>query len=386
MTALASEQEALLAPSRTARTMRLLRRALIVGALILGVLCEVGLAGAHGALDSVKVSGAPAAVQAREAADALAEAEQAAVTAIGSGASAVAGLGLGDEYDNDVALVDQSLTELAGDNAAGTAGLTQIDLIEATTVTYNNQVHQAYSDYQQGSGGLAYPDLAQATTLAATLSGELGTLAKSEDTALTAQRSSGWLSSAADWLWLAPGVLVLALILATWRLILVRFRRRMSVPLALGTLCVLGTLLVCGLSLQAAESDERTAVASPHASTIRLYDQLAATATTDANNAMTGQTGQPPLTPATCPVVYRAGLCGDQLSPRSAHTSAAAAAPSASTLREISDDAARYQAGLAASTSGYAVRVGLIAVLAVAAALLAAFGLNTRIDEYTFRG
>jgi hypothetical protein len=383
VTALASSTEALLAPSRTARTMRSLRRALIVGALVLGVLCEVGLAGAHGALDSVEVSGAPAAVQAREAADALADAEQAAIAAIGSGASPVAGLGLGDEYDNDVALVDQSLTKLAGDNAAGTSGLTQIDLIEATTVTYNNQMHQAYSDYQQGSGGLAYPDLAQATALAATLGGELGTLARSEDAALTAQRSSGWLASTADWLWLAPGVVLLALILVTWRLILVRFRRRTSVPLALGTLCVLGTLLVCGLSSQAAEGDERAAIAGPHASTIRLYDQLAATATNDANEAMTSQ---PPLTPSTCPVVYQAGLCGDQLSPRGAHTSTAASAPSASTLRGITEDAAQYQAGLAASTSGYAVRVALIAALAVAAALLAAFGLNARIDEYTFRG
>lgn len=383
MTALANEQEALLAPSRTARTLRSLRRAIIVGALVLGVLCEVGLARAHGALDSVRAGGAPAAVQAREAADALADAEQAAIAAIGSASSSVAGLGLGDEYDNDVALVDQSLTELAGDNAAGTSGLTQIDLIEATTVTYNDQMHQAYSDYQQGSGGLAYPDLAQATALASTLSGELGTLAQSEDAALTAQRSSGWLAFPADWLWLAPGIVLLALILAAWRLILVRFRRRLSIPLALGALGVLGTLLVCGLSLQAAESDERTAIAGPYASTIRLYDQLAATATNDANYATTGQLS---LTPATCPVVYQAGLCGDQLSPRDAQASTADAAPSASTLREITEHAAQYQAGLAASTSGYAVRVALIAVLAVAAGLLAAFGLNARIDEYTFRG
>jgi hypothetical protein len=384
MTALASDQEALLAPSRTARTMRSLRRAVIVGALVLGVLCEVGLARAHGALDSVKASGAPATVQAREAADALADAEQAAIAAIGSAGSSVAGLGLGDEYDNDVALVDQSLTKLAGDNAAGTSGLAQIDLIEATTVTYNDQMHQAYSDYQQGSGGLAYPDLAQATALAATLSGELGTLAQSEDTALTAQRFSGWLAFTADCLWLAPGIVLLALILTAWRLILVRFRRRMSIPLALGALGVLGTLLVCGLSLQAGESDERAAIARPYASTIRLYDQLAATATNDANYA--APSGQLSLTPATCPVVYQAGLCGDQLDPHSAHPSTAAAAPSASTLREITEDAARYQAGLAASTSGYAARVALVAVLAVAAGLLAAFGLNARIDEYTFRG
>ena len=378
MTAVASPDEALLAPSRTARTMRSLRRALIAGTLIVGVLCEVGLVGAHGALDSVGSSGAPAAVQAREATDALADAEQAAIAAIRSGASPMAGLG--DEYDNDVALVDQSLTELAGDNAAGTSGLTQIDLIEATMVTYNDQVHQAYSDYQQGSGGLAYPDLAQATALAATLSGELGTLSQDEDAALTAQRSSGWLASATDWLWLAPGLLLLALILVTGRLIRVRFQRRISIPLTLGALCVAGTLLVCGISLNAAESDEQAAIANPYASTIQLYDQLAATASQAAT------AGLRVLTPSTCPVVYQAGLCGDQLNPSSARASTPAAAPRASTLAEITEHAAQYQAGLAASTSGYAVRAALIAALAIAAALLAAFGLNTRIDEYTFRG
>lgn len=369
-----------LAPSTTALTLRRLRRGLVAGSLLVGVLCIAELAASHSVLQTIGRTGAPAVIQVREASDAFADAEQAALAAVRTGASELGGVG--DQYDNDVALMDQSLTELGADNAAGADGLAQIKLVEATMVTYNNQVEQAYNDYEQGTGGLAYPDLSQATNLATTVQDELRGLTDQENKALTAQRSSDWLEAVADLPWLLAGLALLALFAVAFRLIRTRFRRRFSVALSLAAACCIAMPVLCGIVVSADEQNAGRALSGPYSAAVRIDDQLAAAATNGAKY------DQYKLTPSTCPDVYKnAGLCGDGVTSDAAKADVGTgAAPSATALQALDTQTQDYEDGLAASTGHFALFVGILAVLAALGAALAALGLYERIAEYTFRG
>ncbi len=362
-------------PSTTARLMRRLRVALVVGCVLTGAVCLLAFSQAHLAVGTIRHRAAPAVLQAQAAYWALADADRAAMDGVHSDTSALGGPG--GQYENDISAVDQSLEQVAADNVAGPDGSSQLRLVQGLVVTYNAEIGQADADFEHGaSPELVATDLWNAWyTLNPTLA-DLRDLRTEESTALSAQRGSVWLAGAAPLVWALPVLLLLALFRVTHVVVRRRFRRRLSLRLAAAVLSLAAMSLLCGLSLLAYDDHLDSAFRNPYAATVALADSQAG------RISASGEADLYSLVKAVCPAADHG--CGTTITPGTALSPAEVTALVGTMHHERSTDQAAFDHGLASADTAYALRFALVAVLAVLAAALTAFGLRPRIDEYRF--
>ncbi|KOV17081.1 hypothetical protein ADK60_27465 [Streptomyces sp. XY431] len=360
-------------PSTTARTLRRLRGALVAGSLLTGALCLVASSQAHTGTDAIGERAAPAVLRAEAAYGALADAQRVAVHGFQQGTVVLGGLG--DDYRNDIAAINQNLAELAGDNVAGPASASDLQLVAGLVVNYNAELEQAAADYQQtGDLTRALPALWYATLQYREVSATLDRLRKEENAALTARRDSRWLAGAADLLFLVPFTLVLVLFARTQVVLRRRFRRRSNILLTAALLALAATALLCGLSLRVSDGRLGSALDGPFAEAVTLAQQQASRSAARADADLYAVLAQE------CPA---AGSCGTHLAPP---TSGPATVGTGQTGHQQAEAENAFTSGASEADAYSAVLPALLVLLTSAAATAAALALNPRIDEYRFGG
>jgi hypothetical protein len=360
-------------PSTTARTLRRLRVALVAGCLLLGVLCPLAVSRSQAVIAAAGHHAAPAVLEVEAARGALVDAQRSAVDGIAAHTAALGGPG--GRYENDIAAIDQSLSQLAGDNAAGADGTSDLQLVEGLVVSYNAQVEQAFAEYQQNlDPGQALPGLWYATQTLGQVVKKLGTLEGEQHEALDAERHSAWLAGPSSLLWLLPLLVLLALFWWTQRVVRERFRRRLSVRLAAAAAALLGMALLTGLTLGGAGEHFDTAVGGHFSRAVALAGQQST------NSAQHAAHDLFTLIPKSCSTVT--GYCGTGLNDTAVDPSGDAAAGRQS--RQQTQEQDEFRQSISAATGPGTTAMVLLTVLAVAAAVLTAFGLRPRIDEYRF--
>ncbi|MED7947869.1 hypothetical protein [Streptomyces sp. BE303] len=360
-------------PSTTARTLRRLRGALVAGSLLTGALCLVAFSRAHAGTDAVGERAAPSVLRAEAAYGALADAQRVAVHGFRQGTVLLGGLG--DQYRNDIAAINQNLAELAGDHVAGPAATSDLQLVEGLVVNYNAELEQAAADYQQtGELTRALPALWYATLQYREVSNTLDRLRAAENAALTDRHSSVWLAGPADLLFLVPFALVLALFARTQSVLRHRFRRRLSIRLTAAVLALTATALLCGLSLHVSDGRLRSALDGPFAEAVTLAQEQTSRSAAQADRDLSAIVTQ------ACP---DAGSCGTHLTPQ---TSGPATVQAGRTDHRQAEAEAAFTRGVTDADAYSAVLLALLVLLTSAAVTTAALALNPRIDEYRFGG
>ncbi|MFD5084510.1 hypothetical protein ACFVYP_04840 [Kitasatospora sp. NPDC058201] len=360
-------------PSTTARTLRRLRGALVAGSLLTGALCLVVSSQAHGGTDAVGGRAAPAVLRAEAAYGALADAQRAAVHGFRQGTVVLGGLG--EQYRNDIAAINQNLAELAGDTVAGATVTSDLQLVEGLVVNYNAELEQAAADYRQtGELTRAVPALWYATLQYREVSNTLNRLRTEENAALADRRGSVWLARTADLLFLVPFALVLALFARTQSVLRRRFRRRLSIRLTTAVLALTATALLCGLSLHVSDGRLRSALDGPFVRAVTLAQEQASRSAAEADGDLYAIVTQ------ACPA---AGSCGTHLAPQA---SGPATAEPERTGHHQAEAEAAFTSGATDAEAYSSVLLALLALLTSVAATAAALALNPRIDEYRFGG
>ncbi|WP_158715221.1 hypothetical protein [Kitasatospora phosalacinea] len=358
----------------TARTLRRLRAALVTGSLLTGALCLLVSGRAHSGTDAVGGRAAPALLRAEAAYGALADAQRVAVHGFLQGTVVLGGLG--DQYQNDIAAINQNLAELAGYNVAGPAGTSDLQLVEGLVVAYNAEIEQAAADYQQtGELTRALPALWYATLQYREISGALDRLRTQGRATLAAQRGSAWLAGTTDLLFLVPFVLVLVLFARTQFVLRRRFRRRSSTWLTAAVLALAAAVLWCGQSLHTSHGHLRSALDGPFVEAVTLAQQQAGRSAAAAGEDLFAVVAQ------ACPAASRS--CGTGLT---APPPGPAAGGTAEGGRRPGQAVAEFTDGVAEADAASSRRAAVVTLLALAAAAASARALNPRIDEYRFGG
>ncbi|MFB7948642.1 hypothetical protein ACFC6L_27425 [Kitasatospora phosalacinea] len=361
-------------PSTTARTLRRLRAALVAGSLLTGALCLLVSGRAHTGTDAVGGRAAPALLRAEAAYGALADAQRVAVHGFLRGTVVLGGLG--DQYQNDIAAINQNLAELAGYNVAGPAGTSDLQLVEGLVVAYNAEIEQAAADYQQtGELTRALPALWYATLQYREISDTLDRLRTEGRATLTAQRGSAWLAGTTDLLFLVPFVLVLVLFARTQLVLRRRFRRRSSTWLTTAVLALTAAVLWCAQSLHTSDGRLRSALDDPFTKAVTLTQQQAGRSAAEADEDLFAVVAQ------ACPATSRScgtGLTAPPPGPATGGTAEGGGRPGR--------DEAEFTDAVAEADASSSRRLAVVALLALAAAAASARALNPRIDEYRFGG
>ncbi|WP_143200266.1 hypothetical protein [Kitasatospora sp. CB01950] len=361
-------------PSTTARTLRRLRGALVAGSLLTGTLCLVVSSQAHAGTDAAGGRAAPALLRAEAASGALADAQRVAVHGFLQGTVVLGGLG--DQYQNDIAAINQNLAELARYNVAGPEATSDLQLVEGLVVAYNAEIEQAAADYQQtGELTRALPALWYATLQYREISATLDRLRTEGRAALADRRGSVWLAGAMDLLFLVPFVVVLALFARTQFVLRRRFRRRVSIWLTTAVLALTATALWCGQSLHASDRHLRSALDGPFVQAVTLAQQQASRSATQAGEDLFAGVAQ------ACPATTR--FCGTDLTPPAPGPATGGTAEDGHQLGQAE---AEFTNGVTRADASSSERPTVVVLLTLVAAAAAARALNPRIDEYRFGG
>ncbi|MFJ5925666.1 hypothetical protein ACIQF6_23960 [Kitasatospora sp. NPDC092948] len=361
-------------PSTTARTLRRLRGALVAGSLLTGALCLVVSSQAHAGTDAAGGRAAPALLRAEAAYSALADAQRVAVHGFLQGTVVLGGLG--DQYQNDIAAINQNLSELARYNVAGPEATSDLQLVEGLVVAYNAEIEQAAADYQQtGELARALPALWYATLQYHEISDTLDRLRTEGRAALTDRRDSAWLTGTTDLLFLVPFALVLALFARAQYVLRRRFHRRFSSWLTAAALALTATALWCGLSLRTSDGHLHSALGGPFAQAVTLAQQQ--------SGRSAGQAGEDlfAIVAQACPTTTR--YCGTGLTPP---TPGPTTGGTAEDGHQLGQAEAEFTKGVTAADASSTERLTVVVLLTLAAAAAAARALNPRIDEYRFGG
>ncbi|MGV9362094.1 hypothetical protein [Amycolatopsis sp. NPDC003731] len=362
--------------STTRQTLWWLRLGLVAGSvLVLGTALATFL-GVRASLAEVRERTAPAVLEVSLAKGALVAAHRAAMSAFER--NQVQLTGPSEQYEDGIALASQQLARVAEHNAAGDQGSQTLRLIEGLLPAYNSVIGQADAHYRQDGGGpLAASDLLSASDLLTApengILARLDTLEAAQRAALDHQLDTEWLDPAITLLWALPLVVLLGTLGWAQRFLARRFRRTVNTALLAATAaCVLlgaGTALLLGVQSDARDSGaalERTVAAQSAGTTAAAAGARAALV-----RVVVAQCGP-----------GGAAACGDTVAALAATTTTppgAAVAPP-----DEVDEAALLGPGL--TEPGWTGVLGYgIPVLAAGIGVLAAGGLQPRLDEYRFR-
>lgn len=156
-------------------------------------------------------------------------------------------IGTGSAYVDDISEVSKDLTLAAEDNAAGQEGTSSIQFVQDQLATYLQLSESAVLDY---GAGQHFGQVAEgyASDSEKDMKVALGSLEKTEETALGAQRGAWPLDPGAFW-WalLGPVIGMLLLIVATTHVLARYFRRHVSRWLWSSLLVTAATAVIAGV-------------------------------------------------------------------------------------------------------------------------------------------
>jgi hypothetical protein len=361
------------ATSTTRKTLWWLRLGLVAGSALVLVTALATFLGVRASIAEVRERTAPAVTEVSLAKEALVAAHSAAVAAFEHGHARLTGPS--EQYEDEIALAGQQLAQVAEHNAAGEQGSQTLRLIEGLLPAYNSVIGQAGAHFRQDNGGaLAASDLQSAADLLTAkengILARLDTLAVAQRAALDRQLGTDWLDPAITLLWAVPVLLLLALLIRTQRFLARRFRRTVNSALLAATAALVvlgaGTALLLGVQSGARDSGaalERTVDARSAATTTAAGQAQASLARVLVTSCRTGGVA----------------ACGDTVD---AFVAATASPPEGPPAADIDEPALP---GL--TEPGWNGLLGYgIPVLAAGIGVLAAGGLQPRLDEYRFRG
>ncbi|GAA4671841.1 hypothetical protein [Phytohabitans rumicis] len=236
----------------TPRMLRLLRVALVVtvvATLLGGLSTFLGAYRTAGAVaDDVVPSVAAVSAVWRQLRDADARISGCRIDPAGGGDTVdCAGVLASGEYRDIVADAVQRLAVLAERDVGDAADRRVLRVAQGLLIRYLGLIEQANLSLSRGQGVLAEAFLRYAKDLLHdTVLTELDMYRRVIDEELAEQRESAWRAPATAFLWLLPLVFGLSLLVLTQLYLAARFRRRLNVPLAIGTIGLVGLGLVAG--------------------------------------------------------------------------------------------------------------------------------------------
>ncbi|GLZ40693.1 hypothetical protein [Actinokineospora sp. NBRC 105648] len=248
-----------LAPRSTGRSLLLLRNALVVLTALTLLLSWLAFRSVEAETTAVATTTAPALLGIANARTALAEAERSVTETFASDRSSLTGPG--EQYQNQIALANQALTEVSADNAAGERGSTLLLSIQGLLIDYIGLIEQADAQQDRAAGTvppLATANLWYASGLMDDVQSRLEALARLQQERLDEQIRP---KPVVD---LAPLVLAVALVVVLvlgQRVLRVRFRRRVN-PALVGATALAVLVLFTGLLSLLARFDLRAAAAT----------------------------------------------------------------------------------------------------------------------------
>lgn len=198
--------------------------------------------GVRSTMQNMATNTAPAVLEVLAARAAVLRADAAAMASFQTGQVQL--VGPGEDYQTQLALANQSLTQAAEHNTAGDPAIQQLQLVEGLLSAYSGLIERADAYFEQNARnplGITYlwdgSILLNAPETG--IVAELGSLAALEQDALTHQLSSGWLSALTPLLWIAPIAALFALLLVTQQYLRRRFHRTVNPALLAATMLLL---------------------------------------------------------------------------------------------------------------------------------------------------
>ncbi|MFD5826992.1 hypothetical protein [Lentzea sp. NPDC060358] len=364
------------APRSTTRRTLLRLRAALLGVTVLVLLSSwYAFDTVHDTIDTVRDRSAPALLEAAVARSALAEADSLAITSFRTDEAQL--IGPGDQYQNQIAVANQSIAQVAEDNTLGEAGRKQLRVVAGLVVAYIGWVEQADAHYRQGGGkSLATVDLWYASRLlhepGSGVLAQFDELVRQQQNALTEQLSA---TSTTFWrvaLVAVPIIALFVLLVTTQRFLRRRFRRAWNPPLVAatvvlagcGAITVLGVLAQQEVESAAGELRQVTSAWDSRTSTTRAaaHDELKYLVSTLCASANGG--------------------CGDTVA-RFRSAARKEDLPGAVTDKQLTDAAERANASVA-KADDYSGLETVIPIGAVLILLSVFVGLHPRIQEYRY--
>jgi hypothetical protein len=380
------------APERAASTTPMLlrrRRAVLIALAILTGAMALLVTGEEHTVVAAGTHTATAVVQAYAAGQALADADGQAVQTIPRGA------GPSGQYQADIAAAEQSLEQVAENNTAGQPGTQSLQLIEGLIPAYTALVEQADASFAVGVNGekgvgneylWSASELMHGQILAYPLDSppsqdSLAELQKSEQDTLAGQRSSPWVSTWLNALWILPAMVLLGTLAVTQRLLYRRMRRVLSKYLALAAAAVIA---LCATTSHVIVSEHAFSMTSrPLTAVVSL--QLIETETTNEQ----GQDALGQLIERACAAPCLAeqhDAFGIARSDASARQETEAWAKAECGTPEIpgciTEQEGSYDTDALGAESGYGTSTAFVAGLTVLLLLLIPLGLRRYLDEY----
>jgi hypothetical protein len=237
-----------LAVTATRRTLLWLRGALLVATALALTGCLSVFLGVHRNAQMVSAQTTPAILDVHEAQVALLAAHGAAARSFERGEAI---LGPGEEYRDQIAIAEQSITRVAENNAAGDRGSHEIEVVEALLAGYTGLIEQANVYFRRGGATADSPlvsaYLRDASSVLRDIQARLDRLRAEQTEVLDRQVDAGWTASVTPVVWLLPVLVLLGLLVATQMFLSYRFRRTLNLPLAAAT--ALAALLGAGAAL-----------------------------------------------------------------------------------------------------------------------------------------
>jgi len=362
-------------PTTTRRRLVQLRASLLAATAAVLITSLSAFAGVQQAVDQVSTRTAPAVLGVVAAQAALVRADSAAVNSFQTGQVQL--IGPGQQYQNEIALASQSLTQVAENNAAGDAGSGTLQLVQGLLVAYTGLIEQADVHFRQdGATALGATDLWSASRLLHLpgdgILDQLEALREDQHTALRRQLSTGWMHAATVLVWVVPIVVLAGLLCLTQVFLHRRFQRVLNAPLLAASVLLLA--LAAGTSF-ALVSQDRSGDGGDTLNQV-LQERRAQTAATDASGqqalaaVVQGQCGNTDIG------------CGVTVAQFVADLPAASSGNEAADSQTIKTTEVNEKLE-SADQSGVFEFAILGAALVIAALVL--LGLQPRIDEYRYR-
>ncbi len=362
-------------PSGTRQNLLLLRRWLLICSALALIISFAGLHAISTTANTVRTRTAAALIEAASARQSLVDADQAAIGNYRSGTVAVAGPG--ELYQRQVGAAGQSLARVAEVNQAGNSGSRILQVVEGLVAVYTGAIGQADAHYRPGPHELlGAAEVWNASRLLHMKDGalaQLDALRQVERSALHRQLSTVWMTWAVLPLWVIPFLALFVLLIFTQRCVFRQFQRIMNIPLIIAT-ALLGVLIV-GMAYSMASQRE------VHDTSNRLESLL-----TDWHNqtAAIDSAGQRALARLMLQRCERGVNCGRTVDGVLATLPQSKPLPTAKSQRHLQQEISVTTERLADADVVADLTV-LIPAGVLCIAVLAAFGLQPRLDEYRYR-
>lgn len=364
--------------STTRRDLLRLRAALLVMTAVVFAGSLAAFTGVQSTVDNVTNRTAPAVLEVEAARSALVRADNEAMSSFQSGQGQL--IGLGQQYQNQIAISSQNLARVAENNSAGEPGSRTLQLVEGLLPAYGGLIEEADAHFRTGgSTPLGATNLWNASRLmhqpGSGILAQLDVLANQEQEALSNTLSTGWMNPAGMPIWIVPILLLLGLLCLAQVFGKRKFRRTVNPALAGATLLL---LLVAGVTSMTLVSRARADAAGQTVN--QVVDRWRAET---AGDALSGQRDLAEVLSAQCPGTVQDG-CGDTVNTFVTRYGQAEAGSGVSQDQQGLERTKPVYYKLASADQS--VLLGyLIAVGAVAIAVLILFGLQRGIDEYRYR-